>query len=157
MASEAFFQVPSGGLWQIFTVIGVIEHFSNNFNMSGEQNDLCLIFPLKQASAGMLACGYALSGSAEWASSDGSCETPKCRRDHVQIWPQGWRPRVRPPQLRQEPHCPRQVIAEPSRSFLFSFLLPLLLIGFVHVGELGATMCLMIHRRDLTFSPLMQV
>jgi len=34
--SEAFFQAPSGGLWQIFTVIGVIEHFSNNFNMSGE-------------------------------------------------------------------------------------------------------------------------
>jgi len=34
--SEAFFQVPAGGLWQIFLFIGVIEHFSNNFKMSGE-------------------------------------------------------------------------------------------------------------------------
>jgi len=35
VASEAFFQAPSGGLWQIFTVIGIIEHFSHGFKMSG--------------------------------------------------------------------------------------------------------------------------
>jgi hypothetical protein len=33
VASEAFFQVPAGGLWQIFAAIGAIEHFSNNFNV----------------------------------------------------------------------------------------------------------------------------
>ena len=31
VASEAFFQVPAGGLWQIFAAIGAIEHYSNNF------------------------------------------------------------------------------------------------------------------------------
>eukprot|EP00961_Rhodomonas_salina_P216521 2924804-Rhodomonas_salina.2 len=35
VASEAFFQVPAGGLWQIFAGIGIVEHFSNNFKMSG--------------------------------------------------------------------------------------------------------------------------
>ena len=34
--TEAFFQVPAGGLWQIFVFCGVIEHFSNGFKMSGE-------------------------------------------------------------------------------------------------------------------------
>ena len=34
--AEAFFQVPAGGLGQIFVTIGIIEHFSNNFKMSGE-------------------------------------------------------------------------------------------------------------------------
>merc|ERR1712205_22289 len=36
VATEAFFQVPAGGLWQIFVFCGVIEHFSNDFKMSGE-------------------------------------------------------------------------------------------------------------------------
>eukprot|EP00285_Hemiselmis_virescens_P016029 CAMPEP_0173380498 /NCGR_PEP_ID=MMETSP1356-20130122/3161_1 /TAXON_ID=77927 ORGANISM="Hemiselmis virescens, Strain PCC157" /NCGR_SAMPLE_ID=MMETSP1356 /ASSEMBLY_ACC=CAM_ASM_000847 /LENGTH=217 /DNA_ID=CAMNT_0014334107 /DNA_START=60 /DNA_END=713 /DNA_ORIENTATION=+ len=36
VASEAFFQAPSGGLWQIFTGIAIVEHLSNKFNMSGE-------------------------------------------------------------------------------------------------------------------------
>jgi hypothetical protein len=34
VASEAFFQVPAGGLWQIFAAIGAVEHFSNNFAVS---------------------------------------------------------------------------------------------------------------------------
>jgi light-harvesting complex I chlorophyll a/b binding protein 4 len=33
--AEAFFQVPAGGLGQIFVTIGLIEHFSHNFKMSG--------------------------------------------------------------------------------------------------------------------------
>ena len=36
VATEAFFQVPAGGLWQIFVFCGVIEHFSNDFKMSGD-------------------------------------------------------------------------------------------------------------------------
>eukprot|EP00960_Hanusia_phi_P031433 749283-Hanusia_phi.AAC.3 len=35
VGSEAFYQVPAGGLWQIFAAIGAIEHFSHNFKMSG--------------------------------------------------------------------------------------------------------------------------
>lgn len=37
VASEAFFQVPSGGLWQIFAAIGGIELFSNDFKMWGSE------------------------------------------------------------------------------------------------------------------------
>ena len=33
--AEAFFQVPAGGLGQIFVTIGIIEHFSHGFKMSG--------------------------------------------------------------------------------------------------------------------------
>jgi len=34
--SEAFFQVPAGGLFQIFVFCGVVEFFSNGFKMTGD-------------------------------------------------------------------------------------------------------------------------